>query len=217
MRRLFPLFCLCLVLTACGSRTVAFTLTTDLTDPADRTEIFDAVQRVVTRRASRLESTLTDISVTAKDNSGATLSFTTTNDVATQLTEELLSPFSLKIMLQSDDESGDLYVEEQGWFTNTGITEKDILWTQSFTKSDGTGVVVLLLSDEGRTRFDTLIGQNIGRTIGLFVRDKLMSKMQIERTMEKDKIAIGGIPTPDIAGIFADDVNVGIHISFSKP
>jgi len=204
-------------LTACGSRTVSFTLKTDLTDPADRTFIYDAAKRVVVRRAGRLEGVPEQLSLTAQDDGSARLSFTSKKDLAAQLTRELLAPFSLKIMLQSTTDAGDLFIEEQGWFTNTGITEKDVFLTKSFTDKAGKGVVVLDLTDEGRTRFDALVRENVGRIIGLFVRDKLMSKMEIERSMEKDKIAIGGIPSAEVAAIFADDVNVGLHIIFSQP
>lgn len=216
MLRLMPLLGLLLLLTACGPKTITFTLTTDLTDAEERTAVFHAAQRVVFRRTGRLTETPEQPSLTAQEDGTVLLTATLPTQEADILAQEVLESFSLNIMLQSMDDTGDLYVEEQGWFTKTDITEKDILWTQSFTETDGKGVVVLLLTDEGRTRFDALIRQNIGRTIGLFVRGKLMSKMQIARTMENDKIAISGIPSPDIAGIFADDVNVGLHVTFSQ-
>jgi hypothetical protein len=53
--------------------------------------------------------------------------------------------------------------------------------------------------------------------MGLFVHDRLMAKMPIDAAEPKEEIVIAGIPVPDMAGIFADDVNVGTHVTFSLP
>jgi hypothetical protein len=44
-----------------------------------------------------------------------------------------------------------------------------------------------------------------------------MAKMPIDTSEPKEEIVIAGIPVPDMAGIFADDVNVGTHVTFSIP
>lgn len=217
MRRILSLCCLSLLLAGCGSRTVSFRLQTDLKDPVQNGSVLQAAQRVVERRADRLEVTVTDLSVAAQDDGSALLTFIMKEPQATQLSEELLKPFSLKIMLQSANDTGDLFVEEQGWFTATDITEKDIAWAESFTDKNGKGVVELLFTENGLARLNAIRAKNPAGIIGLFVRDVLMSKMKVDGAKTLKTIAIGGIPSPEIAGIFTDDVNVGLHVTFTQP
>jgi preprotein translocase subunit SecD len=120
-------------------------------------------------------------------------------------------------MLLSTSNAGDLYVEEQGWFTKTGITQKHITWTEGGVDETGKGRVRLTFSEEGRALLSQVIRVHPNGIVGLFVRDNLMSKMQIEGAELRKEIVITGIPTPDIATIFADDVNVGTHVTFSLP
>lgn len=217
IRRLFPI-ALLLLLTSCGGTALHFTLSMNITDAAKRTELEEASKRVAERRLSRFELKPTDLSLTSNTDGTFALTFSLAEkEAADQITKELLTPFSLEIMLFTGKDKGDLYVEEQGWFTKTGINEKSLVWAQASTDEWGKGEVALEFSPEGHTLLSKTFREHVGGQLGLFVRDKLMSKLLIETKELKEKIVIGGIPSPEIAAIFADDVNTGVHVTFSLP
>ena len=217
MKRLFPLALLCLALAGCGSPTVNFSLTFDTADTQKQSELLQAATRVIGRRLSRFEG-VTPEKVTAKpQGSGSTLlTFDVQNTEArTTLVEEIQKPFSLRIMLLSPVEKGDIFVEEQGWFNETGITEKDIGWVEASANERGKGVVRLVFTEQGHARLAAVMSKNPTGVVGLFVRGRLMSKLQVKGEELSKEILIQDIPNPLLADIFADDVNVGTHVTFS--
>lgn len=218
MRRLFPLVLLTLTLAGCATNTVRISLHFDATDPVERTVLLEETKKVIERRLSRFEdATPTQMLAEQQEDGSIILSFVVNNDEAREtLVRELLTPFSLRMMTASA-ETGDLFIEEQGWFTDTGITQKQILWTEGDADQDGKGVVRLVFSDEGRTMLAQVFRDHPEGTLGLFVRDRLMATLPIDTKEPKEEIVITGIPVPEMAGIFADDVNVGTHVTFSLP
>ncbi|MDD4627833.1 MAG: hypothetical protein PHE68_00365 [Candidatus Peribacteraceae bacterium] len=220
-RRLLPV-ALCLLLISCGSSALHFTLTMDVSDAAKQTELMNASKRVVERRLGSLGTKSTDLTVVSGTGGTASLSFSPQDDtVKDEITKELITPFSLEIMLftgkDKEKDKGDLFVEEQGWFTKTGINEKTIIWAQASRDEWGKGEVELNFTPEGHTLLNKTFRENVGGQLGLFVRERLMSKLLIETKDLKENIVIAGIPSPDIAAIFADDVNTGVHVTFSLP
>jgi len=218
MRRLFPLVLLSLALVGCGSRTIRFSLTFDVQDSLQRTILLEESKKVIERRLSRFEDATPSQMVTENGQSGSILlSFNVNNTEAREtLTLELLTPYSLKVMTASTG-TGDLFIEDQGWFTHTGLTQKHISWAEGAADQNGKGVVHLVFSDEGRALLKKVFQDNPGGALGLFVHDRLMAKMPIVSEEPKEEIIITGIPVPDMAGIFADDVNVGTHVTFTLP
>lgn len=238
MRRFLALSLLTsLALAGCGSPTVTLVLDFDTTDQEEQTVLLQAATRVIGRRLSRWEGVTPEKITATPQGSGSTLlAFDVTNAEARRsLVEELQRPFSLQIMLRSAEEkglpteaqasggergakAGDLYVEEQGWFNETGITERHIAWVDAATEADGKrGAVRLNFTEDGRALFANLVKANPKGILGLFVRGTLMSKMQIEGTELNGDITIREIPNALLADIFADDVNVGTHVTFSLP
>lgn len=230
MRRLLSAALLTLALAGCSAQTIRLKLTFDTADVQKQSELLQAVTRVIGRRLSRWEGVIPE-KLIAQQQSGSTLLTFDVGDAEarTTLVEELLKPFSLTIMTLNAEEkdlpteaqgakAGDLYVEEQGWFNFTGITQEHIAWAQSGTDSQGKkGAVRLDFTDEGRTLLADVAGKNPKGIVGLFVRGKLMSKMQMEGKELQREIVIQNIPNALLADIFADDVNVGTHVTFSLP
>ncbi|MDO8468981.1 MAG: hypothetical protein Q7S29_04460 [Candidatus Peribacter sp.] len=218
MRRLFPLVLLALTLAGCGSKTVRLSLTFDVQDSVQRTVLLEESKKVIERRLSRFEDATPSPMIVENGQSGSVLlSFDVNNaEARTTLVSELLTPYDLRLMTASTG-TGDLFVEDQGWFTATGLTQRQIVWTEGNADQNGKGVVRLVFSDEGRAKLATVFRSNPGGTMGLFVHDRLMAKMPIDTKEPKKEIVIAGIPVPDMAGIFADDVNVGTHVTFSLP
>ncbi|MFH0851172.1 MAG: hypothetical protein V1876_00280 [Candidatus Peregrinibacteria bacterium] len=218
MRRLFPLVLLTLALAGCGSKTVRLSLTFDVTDAVQQTILLEESKRVIERRLSRFEDATPTPMIVESGQSGAVLlSFDVNNaEARTALIAELLTPYSLKIMTVSTG-TGDLFVEDHGWFTDMGISQKQIVSAEGAADEEGKGIVRLVFSDEGRAMLTQVFQNHLGGTMGLFVHDRLMAKMPIDAPRPKTEIVIADIPVPDMAGIFADDVNVGTHVTFSLP
>lgn len=243
VRRLFPLALILLALSGCstqglraalsgfGAPTLRFVLTFDTTDAARRTELLEASKRVIERRLSRWEEVDPKKWIAEEQLDGSTLIEIPvgSREARETVEKEVLTPFDLKIMTLSTEEkglpaeaptgakAGDLYVEEQGWFNATGITQHYITWTESAVDDNSRGVVHLIFSPEGRTLLTTVYHEHLKGTLGLFVRGRLMSKLMIETPEPTGEIIISGIPIPNLAAIFSDDVNVGSHVTFALP
>ena len=95
------------------------------------------------------------------------------------------------------------------------MTEEHLEWVEAAEELDNKGRITLSFSPEGRELMRTVFRQNVGRNIGLFVREKLVAKLQVDTAELKDDIIITGIPSPELARVFADDVNVGLHVIFT--
>jgi len=52
-----------------------------------------------------------------------------------------------------------------------------------------------------------------GTQVALIVRNQLVSTFQ-SQGIGRENIFIDGVPTPELASIFSDDVNVGVHVTF---
>jgi len=56
--------------------------------------------------------------------------------------------------------------------------------------------------------------ENKGKSLGLFIRGALVSKLLVETDELKDDIVIRDITSHEIAEAFADDLTVGLHVRF---
>jgi hypothetical protein len=122
-------------------------------------------------------------------------------------------------MEQVEGEPGpaDIVSEKFGAFRPTAVTEKDLDWVDALNSDQGgKGKVVLRFTTQGGEKLKSLFLQSNGKTIGVFVRGVLMSLKKVDATDNKDSILIDGIPNADLARIFADDVNTGLHVQFVR-
>ncbi|MEI8230204.1 MAG: hypothetical protein WCG83_03620 [Candidatus Peregrinibacteria bacterium] len=218
MRRILLPFAFLLLLAGCGTPApVRLRLTLHTADPAQRTELIGAAQRVITSRLVRITEEKPAIAMTT-EGSGALLSVTIADPkIADEITQEMLRPFSLMLMLKSTGSGGDIQVQNVGWFTKTDITEKEVTWVQSGQTTGRQSEVAIRFTADGQKRMEALFKGNQGRSIGLFVRGKLMSILPSTGKAPGENLMITGIPSPEIAAIFADDVNVGTLVTFSLP
>ena len=60
-----------------------------------------------------------------------------------------------------------------------------------------------------------LFAESEGKNIGIFIRNQLVSKLLVDTDELIDDIIITDIPTVQLANVFADDVNVGLHVTFT--
>ncbi|MDD5624043.1 MAG: hypothetical protein PHI23_05045 [Candidatus Peribacteraceae bacterium] len=212
--RHLPLALLFVFLAGCGGTKLTYKLTFDTTDPVERTTLGRASANVVERRLQRLGEEAKELKIEEKGEE-AFVSVKVPNEaIGEELTRQLTTPFKLRIMLATEDDKADLLTLEYGGFKETGITEKQIKWMTASDEEGGTGRITITFTDEGRSLMKKIFQEHQGEFLGLFVRDILMSKMYIDTNELKDDIIITGVPR-ELAGVFADDVNSGLHVTFS--
>lgn len=216
MRRLLLL--LAVSLAACTAGDTAkgmFTLQLNTTDDVRKAQLMEASIRVIERRLERMGESFDGHDVV---QSGDAVQLNVTVGSAeglAALTEELKAPFSFAFMEESDEGSADITVAGHGSFRATGFTVEDLDWTTAETQPNGKARVQLMLTPEGRKKMEDIYRRNPGKFIGMFVRDKLVSKLLVEKDGLKETIIIGNIPSLDFAQTFSDDVNVGRYVTFS--
>jgi hypothetical protein len=215
MRKLLLLSASLLMLTAC-SKTVRYNLEFNLPDKTLQQQLSAAAVRVIENRMLGMQKKL--ISSDIADVDGKTMLTVKVSDAegAKILTDSLLTPFTMTVMTQVDPGMGDISNEKYGDFKETSLETKHFESVTPRAMDDGKGSVVITFTDEGKEILKKIYKEKRGQTIGIFVRGVLMSKKTIDAKDTQDMISVDGIPTPGIAKIFADDVNVGLHVRFSE-
>lgn len=215
---LFSLVSLCILAACAASNSASYVLTMDVTDPQQREQLAQQSLRVIERRLERMGEIPSEKSVTERDNETRLSVTVETREALDQLAEELQRPFSFMVMTQAEEgEEGEISVEGHGSFVSTGITGDDLEWVEGGPEPGAAsrGQVRLVFTDEGRSEMADLFARSEGKMIGIFVRDQLISKLLVDTNELKDDIVIRDIPSPELAQIFAEDVNVGLHVTFT--
>lgn len=219
MRRLSFALAIPLVLAACASQhTARFALSFDITDKSVQQSLTATSMRVIARRVEHLNEKML-ASNTETKGSGTTISVTlSTADGVATLIQELTSPFKVRVMAQTGSgETADITVRDRGGFRETGITEKDLQWVDARKNpANDKGEVRLDFTKDGQKKMQALFKQIIGHDIGLFVRDKLVSQLHVQTDSPPESIVIHDVPSADIAQVFADDMDVGLHVTFTS-
>ncbi len=209
-----------LFLTACGPVTLTYTVDFTTENPDRMADLTLSLQRVVERRLARLEGALLNYDVDY-DKETTTTRITVKVDNAASakvLNEELTAPFDFEIRYLTEDKAeGDIVVEGGGSYRTTGITKEDIDWVLGETGDEvlKKGRVIIGFTDTGVGKMQQVFRDQAGNSIGLFVRGRLAASMALNEGMQFERVIdIPGLPSPDLAKVFADDMNVGIHMTF---
>lgn len=205
-----------LLLTACGATTTEYKLSFNTNDAEQQSALTLASLRVIERRLARMGDQLMEQNMTTR-NQDIVLSLRIRDEEASAtLTQELLRPFSLNIMEQAPEKTADTVVEGHGGFRKTALTQEHLQWVEARPSGpEGKqGMVILYFSPDGRTLMQQLFKKNKGKAIGIFVRDQLVSKLTVDTDKVENDIVIQNIPSYEIARMFADDMNVGLHVVF---
>ena len=220
-RLLFPLL-FGLLLTACGgASTLSYTVTFPRTEDPERMAALSlATRHVVERRLARLEGFLIDYDVDydKERREGLIEVEIDGSKAAKALNEEILAPFTFEMRLNvKEKQEGDIEVEGGHFYRETGIAKEDIDWVLGETVEGplNQGKVIIGFTEEGAKKMKTLFAENIGSAIGLFVRGQLTARVQANDADFDRTFVIEGLPSGDIAKVFADDMNVGIHMVFT--
>lgn len=216
MKRILLALSTLLLLTACRSTALEYELAFDVQDQARQTVLAAASLRVIERRLANIGEEPLDIDIETKDGRVRLIVKLEEETVADILNDHLTEPFELLIMRQTKtEEDADIVVEGHGGFQETGLTEEHIKWLEASEDEGGKGRVTISFTEAGRTLMAELFAENKGKYIGLFVRERLISKLLVDTDELKDDIIISDIPTVKLARVFADDVNVGLHVTFT--
>ncbi len=221
MKRLLVLSTAFVALAACSS---AATVRYQLAMPGvtDSDKILMLTQQSMRVMQQRLESMgeLSDVAVEQGSSTGSVIVVVDAKnqEALDTLTSDLQEPFDFQIMAEAQPgETPDAQVEGHGGFVKTGITGADLEWVEG--GKDGNtdlGMVQLIFNAEGRTKMADLFKRMAGKNIGIFVRGQLVSKLQVESAELREDIVIRQIPSVELAQTFGDDVNVGIHVTFTQ-
>ncbi len=218
-RTTLALVSLSLVLVSCGGATGRFTLSFKNVAAERQEELTKASVRVMERRLLAQEKKL--VSSKTETTNGVTTVMVAASDSAglSALKKGLQQPFSISILKQVPAGKGDIVSEKFGDFKELGISTESFDWVVAGSQTLGAqqqGFVQLEFTPQGQTILKKVFAENQGATIGVFVRGMLISKKVVEKSdTGEGGITIDGIPTPDLAQAFADDVNVGLHVGFT--
>ncbi len=219
MKRFVSSLAVCALLAACSpEQTVRYSLTFDTRDTTRQAQLVSTGKKVVERRLRVMDEGF-DLGKIDMQVNGSDIRLSVTAEdpaLLAALTEQLSAPFSLRVMRQTEDPRAPIHVEGLGSFEDTGLNESHVDWAVAQTDGlTGRGMVTMTLTVEGRDAMHKAFTENVGKTIGIFVRDRLVSQKTIDKSEAKDRIIIADIPKVEIANLFADDVNVGLHVRFS--
>ncbi len=207
---MFGFLCACNLLQS----SVTYNLTFDVENDAIEEELVWSSLRRVEDIAKQLEAPLLDKEVLTESGSNAIALKVENAATIEELTAQLSEPFTLQFMSAVPAGQGDVEVEGQGSFKDTGVGAKDVFWAESASDdASGQGAVRLLFTKEGFDRLSSMLKQHTNEEIGLFVQGKLVSKLKADQV--KENVVIRGIPSPEMASHFADLVNVGLHVTFT--
>lgn len=205
-----------MVLAACGSSVqLAYTAKSSVNDAGRNTLIFQATERVLTRRLAAVNVASPRVTVIPQDATTATVNMTVPGASVDTVNRIVSDPFTFEIRLAKGVTKDAAGVEQTDW-QPTGVDGTMLDWVQPVQNTDGSAIgVELRFNETGRTKLKEAFRGNKGKDVGIFVRDLLVSKLKINTEVPDEHIVISGIPSAKVAEIFADDVNVGLHISFT--
>ncbi len=189
------------------------------------TQAAEAAARVVERVAASMNQELTTKELTKREGDYVLRVQLKDPAALPVLTDILTSGFRFRLMLEWPLETADVRAKLQSGeigFKETGITENDLQWveTQRVTTTDSqgktveAGQVTIELTPAGRDVFRRILQENPNKMVSLYVRDRLVSTMRVEPNQPAESIVISNVPSFEVANVFADDVNVGLHVQF---
>ncbi len=222
MKRLLLITSFALLISGCGgSKTLTYSVQFDTTDISRRNDLSLSARKVVERRLERLNGTLNNFDLTFDEKTDATTIMLEVGNTkaADALNEEMTAPFNFELRsLASEHQDGDIDVENVGSFRATGITGTDVDWVEGQTIEPplSRGRILIGFTEAGRQKIQTLFQEQKGNTIGIFVRERLAASVgAVEGSEVQNVLVIDGVPSGDLAKVFADDMNTGIHMTFS--
>jgi len=208
------------LLAACGSDRMAYDLHLTAAAGLDTDEIIGASVRMVERRVEAISDAqgwtgaMKDIDVRKTENGARITVQATKTELLPFLTEDLTEPFSFEFMEEVPVEDSDVVVADSIGYRNLALNGQDVRW---LVARDGgeTALVTVQFTEEGRARKKQVFSENVGEELGLFVRKHPVYRFLVEQNDVSEDTFTIKVPQKELAEVFADDVNAGLHASFS--
>lgn len=206
-----------LLLASCGTMRMGYKMTFDTTNPAKVKELAQAAVRVIQGRLYALGNPvgLQDLSFS---DSGTMINVSVPSGIATQLTEQLVSPVNFAVMEPAPaGTAADLTVEKYGALKGTGITEKQVDVVTSQTSSGANqSTVTITFTPEGQALLKAAYARAQGKFLAVTVRHHLVSIVDVNASLPgSNKVVLKNVPV-EFAEPFTDDVNASSHITFAS-
>jgi preprotein translocase subunit SecD len=218
MKRLSALLIAGLFIAGCQAKAspISFRMTFDTTDEARQAELVAAARNVIALRSQAHEGDVREVTVDLEGAEPTITAHLTQVESAIALENDMIEPLKFRVMREAEEgEEGDLTVQNnEKPFVDLGMTEDDLDWVTSGTE-EGKGTISIMFTEAGAAKLEALFEANEGKHVGLFVRDQLASIYVPTANGLTSNIVIKGIPSAALAAVFADDLNVGSHITFT--
>lgn len=216
-RRRIGLTALFVALAGCaGPMTLTYSVTSNIAGDGQSFAVFEASERVMTRRLAGADVRNAVVTVLPSGSGSAVMTLKVPDTEGAATADRILSePFTFDIRLEGP-KLPEMLEDETNWLP-TGVDGSMLLWVIPIANPDTQEIgVELQFNEQGRALLATAFQGNQGKSVGIFVRDLLVSRMMITTDEVAANIIISGIPSERVAQIFADDVNVGLHAIFTK-
>jgi hypothetical protein len=217
MKKIFPLlFVALMVCTACAPKPATFTysLRFDLPETSKQMALVQATESVVKRKLKAIDITNASVLTSFTGSGAGKLSIQANSDQKKMIDGLLSEKFTFEIKGEKKVPVSGQVPNPENW-EQTGMTSDMLLWASASSSSNGTATIDLEFNSAGQKILLETFKKYEGRSIGIFVRDFLVSKLKVEGTAHPDRVVITGVPSAQVAKIFVDDVNVGIHTSIT--
>jgi len=203
-----------LLLSACGGNTLTVDLEFKTEDSSMISLLTTASEKVIERRAFGIENEIPDISVQDKGDKTSILVSLQNPESKDILAQQLLEPLNFFLMREAEEgEVPDRENELYGAYIKTGLSGEHLAGVSAKEIDDNASVTVTF-TEEGKILWRTIYEENTGKKIGLFVRGGLVSSLTVPDEEFQDTITIAGVPSIELAIVFADDVNVATFVTF---
>lgn len=206
-----------MTLAACsGSQKLTADMTIKAKDAATTMSLIKSAENVMIRRLAAADVKNAHVSTIPTGSSAGTLTVTSSDSAGLARAKSILEePFSFDIRIEKPKTgTGSSDPKTSDWIP-TALTGSSLVWVQPIgNKATGEISIALQFTKEGEKILSKVFQENIGKDVGIFVRDLLVSKLKVASAAVSDKVVIGGIPSAKVAEIFADDVNVGLFVEF---
>lgn len=219
MQKTLLLLLIPLLLTACSGKERQYIVEFDTDNVERMADLTAAARRVIERRLLRHGGELVNFGVKREGKDTFLTVETDKKEVAEALNTELTTPFELAMMVEVEGEpiEGDISVEGHGTFRSVNVTQEDLDWVLGAASDGpivGQGKVTVGFTEDGGAKMRIVFESHNGKHLGMFVRQQLAAKILLENEHISRTITIEGLPSSDLALVFADDVNVGTHMTF---
>ncbi|MCF7844386.1 MAG: hypothetical protein K9M03_00975 [Kiritimatiellales bacterium] len=206
-----------LLLAGCARSSLKMDISFDTEDPSKLSMLSAASENVVERMVFALEEEIPTISMEDKGDDKIMTVTVKNKETADMLAINLTTPLMFRVMIEAgEDEEADLENENFGRFKEVGITEKSVEWVEAEALQDGTSTIQINFTEEGSAIWTQVLEENKEKKVGIFARGGLVAAHTIQEGGFKSKIIISGIPSSELAQVFADDVNVGAYVTFTR-